>query len=60
MKHHLALLPAILLALLPKLACPACWPAYVGLLSVKYKCWTCATGLLPSVRTAMECAGFRL
>lgn len=33
MKQHLVLLPAILLALLPKVACPACWPAYAGLLS---------------------------
>jgi mercuric ion transport protein len=29
----LAMLPAIGVAMLPKLACPACWPAYVGLLS---------------------------
>jgi hypothetical protein len=29
----LASLPAIGTALLPKLACPACWPAYTGLLS---------------------------
>jgi len=28
-----AALPAIGVALLPKLACPACWPAYAGLLS---------------------------
>jgi len=28
-----ALLPAIGTALLPKLTCPACWPAYAGLLS---------------------------
>ncbi len=28
-----ALLPAIGAALLPKLTCPACWPAYAGLLS---------------------------
>lgn len=28
-----ALLPAIGLSLLPKLTCPACWPAYAGLLS---------------------------
>jgi hypothetical protein len=26
-------LPGITLALLPKLACPACWPAYAGLMS---------------------------
>jgi hypothetical protein len=25
--------PAALVALLPKIACPACWPAYAGLLS---------------------------
>ena len=28
-----AMLPAVGVALLPKLACPACWPAYAGLLS---------------------------
>jgi len=28
-----ASLPAVGVALLPKLACPACWPAYAGLLS---------------------------
>lgn len=28
-----AMLPGIGLALLPKLACPACWPAYAGVLS---------------------------
>jgi hypothetical protein len=28
----IAMLPAIGLALLPKVACPACWPAYAGLL----------------------------
>ena len=28
-----AILPSIGVALLPKLACPACWPAYAGLLS---------------------------
>ncbi len=33
LKRHLPLMPAILVALLPKLACPACWPAYAGLLS---------------------------
>src|SRR5581483_9056433 len=32
-KKHLPLVPAILFVLLPKVACPACWPAYVGLLS---------------------------
>ena len=29
----LSVLPAVGSALLPALACPACWPAYVGLLS---------------------------
>lgn len=33
LKEHLPLIPAMLLALLPKVACPACWPAYVGVLS---------------------------
>jgi hypothetical protein len=28
-----AMLPSIGVALLPKLSCPACWPAYAGLLS---------------------------
>jgi hypothetical protein len=28
----LAILPAVFFALLPKIACPACWPAYAGLL----------------------------
>ncbi len=32
-KRHLLAAPGIGLALLPKLACPACWPAYAGLLS---------------------------
>lgn len=32
-KSHLAMLPGIGAALLPKIACPACWPAYAGLLS---------------------------
>lgn len=32
-KQRRLLLPAIGFALLPKLACPACWPAYAGLLS---------------------------
>src|SRR5207237_979182 len=26
------LLPGVAMALLPKVACPACWPAYAGLL----------------------------
>lgn len=29
----LAIVPAVGVSLLPKLACPACWPAYAGLLS---------------------------
>ena len=32
-RSWLAILPAVGLALLPKVACPACWPAYAGLLS---------------------------
>jgi len=32
-KSSLATIPGIAFALLPKLACPACWPAYAGLLS---------------------------
>lgn len=33
LRSWLAVLPAIGVAMLPKLACPACWPAYAGLLS---------------------------
>lgn len=33
-RSSLATLPGIAFAFLPKLACPACWPAYAGLLSV--------------------------
>lgn len=33
MSLNSAVLPGIGVALLPKLACPACWPAYAGLLS---------------------------
>lgn len=32
-KQNIATAPGICLSLLPKLACPACWPAYAGLLS---------------------------
>lgn len=32
-KFNSALLPTVGVALLPKLTCPACWPAYAGLLS---------------------------
>jgi hypothetical protein len=32
-KAALAVLPGIGAAFLPKVACPACWPAYAGLLS---------------------------
>ncbi|MEW5806944.1 MAG: MerC family mercury resistance protein [Acidobacteriota bacterium] len=32
-RQTLAVIPAIITALLPKLTCPACWPAYAGLLS---------------------------
>lgn len=30
---HLSVLPSLVVAFLPKLACPACWPAYAGILS---------------------------
>lgn len=33
LKFNTAVLPTIGVALLPKLTCPACWPAYAGLLS---------------------------
>jgi hypothetical protein len=32
-KRGLAVLPGIGVSLLPKLACPMCWPAYAGLVS---------------------------
>ena len=32
-KHAAASVPGIVVSLLPKLMCPACWPAYAGLLS---------------------------
>lgn len=32
-KRTIAVLPCIGVSLLPKLACPMCWPAYAGLLS---------------------------
>jgi len=32
-KFNSTLLPTVGVALLPKLTCPACWPAYAGLLS---------------------------
>jgi mercuric ion transport protein len=32
-KRSLAVLPGVGVSLLPKLACPLCWPAYAGLLS---------------------------
>lgn len=32
-KQNIFVLPGVGLSLLPKLACPACWPAYAGLLS---------------------------
>ena len=31
--RSIGVLPGIAFSLLPKLACPACWPAYAGLLS---------------------------
>lgn len=33
LRSWLAVIPAVGVAMLPKLACPACWPAYAGLLS---------------------------
>lgn len=32
-KQSILALPGVSVSLLPKLACPACWPAYAGLLS---------------------------
>ncbi len=33
LKQSLLALPGVSVSILPKLACPACWPAYAGLLS---------------------------
>src|SRR5260370_32875365 len=33
LKQGLLALPSVGFSMLPKLACPACWPAYAGLLS---------------------------
>jgi hypothetical protein len=33
LKHGLLALPGLGVSILPKLACPLCWPAYAGLLS---------------------------
>ena len=33
LKQGLLALPSVGISMLPKLACPACWPAYAGLLS---------------------------
>ncbi|NOQ35334.1 MAG: hypothetical protein GQ569_05495 [Methylococcaceae bacterium] len=33
LKNTIASLPAVLVALLPQLFCPACWPAYTSILS---------------------------
>ncbi len=43
-KQGLAALPSIGVSMLPKLACPACWPAYAGLLT------SIGLGFLISVR----------
>src|SRR5690242_18526620 len=43
-KRTTALLPGVGVALLPKLTCPMCWPAYAGLLT------TLGLGLLMSER----------
>ena len=32
-RHGLVAIPSVGVSLLPKLACPLCWPAYAGLLS---------------------------
>lgn len=37
-KQTLAALPGIGVSLLPKLMCPACWPAYAGLWSLDIFC----------------------
>lgn len=32
-KQHLTMIPGVGVSLLPKLACPLCWPAYAGLMT---------------------------
>jgi hypothetical protein len=48
------IIPAIGVALLPKLACPACWPAYAGLLSAL------GLGFLISAQYLLPLTGFFL
>ena len=47
-QSSVAMVPAVGMSLLPKLACPACWPAYAGLMSsVGLGFWVDTTYLLP-------------
>lgn len=56
-KSSLAVLPAIGAALLPKVACPACWPAYGGILSILGLGFLLdATWLLPATATFLAVA----
>lgn len=56
------LLPAVGTALLPKLTCPACWPAYAGLLSamglgfIDYTAWLLPATLLFLIITLITLA----
>jgi len=45
-KRSLAVLPGIGLSLLPKLACPMCWPAYTGLVLALGLSFLISTGYL--------------
>lgn len=63
-KRTLTVLPGIGVSLLPKLACPMCWPAYAGLLSLVGLGFLISTTYLLPVTTAFLLAaiaalGFR-
>jgi hypothetical protein len=64
LRSWLAVMPAVGVAMLPKLACPACWPAYAGLLSsIGLGFLTKTAYLLPLtvafLIVAVEAIGFR-
>lgn len=51
-KRTLSVLPSVGVALLPKLACPMCWPAYAGLLSAIGLGFLISTAYLLPITTA--------
>jgi mercuric ion transport protein len=56
-KQNLVTVPAIGVSILPKLACPACWPAYAALLSsVGLGFLISATYLLPMTAVLLSLA----